>query len=182
MGIHVISPHSEAVFVYAGAMLSAMSTLEPALCMDLGGGSTEVVVGDKGRPTTVCEVALGSTKLLSEMQTLADTGVAAVEEIAACQTHVRRHLQQADTAAVRSELVRARHPRHCLFTLHAPCAHYSADGFFASPAALLDACQCMREWHNAEELAACRPGCGALPGACRSAMARLALSSALAAS
>ena len=104
--IQVITPHSEAVFVYNGAMLAAPDPTAPALCMDMGGGSTEVVVGYNGRPSTVCEIGIGSTKLKIGMPQLQGEGVADRTEMRECRRRCRRVLQQSDLAPALQEMVR----------------------------------------------------------------------------
>lgn len=107
VAIQTISAHSEAVFVYNGAMLSATSRVAPALCVDMGGGSTEVCVGHSGRPTAVCCISLGSSKLVNQMPKLLEEGVADRSEMLECMWRVREYLQRTDTSPVRNELVRS---------------------------------------------------------------------------
>lgn len=103
--IQVISAQCEAVFVYNGAMLSAVAPMEPAMCMDIGGGSTEVCCGHSGRPTAMSCISLGSSKLANEMPKLSGEGVADREEMMQCMHRVREYLKDADTSAVQAALV-----------------------------------------------------------------------------
>jgi exopolyphosphatase/pppGpp-phosphohydrolase len=105
--IQVISAQSEAVFVYNGAMLSAVAPMEPAMCMDMGGGSTEVCCGHSGRPTAVSCISLGSSKLANKMPKLLETGLADREEMMQCMHRIREYLRHADTSAVHAALVRS---------------------------------------------------------------------------
>ena len=100
--------------MYNGAMLSAVAPLEAAMCMDMGGGSTEVCCGVNGRPRAVSCIGIGSSRLANGMPTLLASGVADRDEMLACMCSVREQLQATDTSAVRAELVRFRAQAHCM--------------------------------------------------------------------
>ena len=106
VSIEIISAQREAEFVFNGAMLCAASPIAPAMCVDMGGGSTEVCVGHGGEPTAVACIGLGSSKLVHSMPQLAGEGVADRGEMLECMQRVREHLLTVDVSAVREELVR----------------------------------------------------------------------------
>ena len=86
----VLSGDEEAALVYAGAIagLVAPST-EPVLVVDIGGGSTELVVGEGGGPRASISMNIGSVRL-HERHLHSDPPTAA--EVAACVADIDRHL------------------------------------------------------------------------------------------
>ena len=106
VAIQVISARTEAAFVFNGAMLSAVSPMDPAVCIDMGGGSTEVCVGHGSDPTAIACISLGSSKLVHSMPRLLEEGFADRDEMLQCMQRVRAHLETVNVSAVREELVR----------------------------------------------------------------------------
>jgi len=66
VGVQVISGDEEARLAYAGARARLGSSLGRATLFDLGGGSLEVVVGDRGRILRTASAPLGVLRALAE--------------------------------------------------------------------------------------------------------------------
>ncbi len=62
--LRVLTGEAEARLSYLGATAYRVSPKSPALVADIGGGSTEVVVGEGTRPRLATSVRLGSAQLL----------------------------------------------------------------------------------------------------------------------
>lgn len=95
------------------------------MCMDMGGGSTEVCCGHSGRARAVSCIGIGSSRLANDMPTLLSSGVADRDEMLACMHDVRQQLQRTDTSAVRAELVRP--SRHMHLIGFGVCVEYPFD-------------------------------------------------------
>lgn len=61
--IQIISGNQEAQFVFDGAMASVSSTRKPVLVMDIGGGSTEFIIGNENGVLWKHSFELGSTAI-----------------------------------------------------------------------------------------------------------------------
>lgn len=59
----IISGEEEAGLSYAGAVSALPSLPQPVLVMDIGGGSTELVLGDGGTPSAAVSLDVGSVRL-----------------------------------------------------------------------------------------------------------------------
>ena len=96
----VIPGAEEAALAYSGA-LSALppSAAEagPVLVVDIGGGSTELILGDASGPVASHSADIGSVRL-SERHLHSDP--ATPEELAACVADVEAHLDQVEAAGV----------------------------------------------------------------------------------
>ncbi len=84
----VLSGDEEAALVFAGAMASREMATEPVLVVDIGGGSTELVVGEGERRQAI-SMDIGSVRL-HERHLRSDPPTAA--EVAACMADIDRHL------------------------------------------------------------------------------------------
>ena len=92
----VLSGHEEAALVYAGAIaglgsVAGPAPAEPVLVVDIGGGSTELVVG-LGGPRESVSMNIGSVRL-HERHLHSDPPTA--DEVAACVADIDRHLDEA---------------------------------------------------------------------------------------
>ncbi|MCD6638801.1 MAG: Ppx/GppA family phosphatase [Nocardioides sp.] len=87
----VLSGDDEAELVFAGAMLG-LQVEEPVLVVDIGGGSTELVLGDGG-PDEATSMDIGSVRL-HERHLHSDPPTA--EEVAACVADIDHHLDVSD--------------------------------------------------------------------------------------
>jgi exopolyphosphatase / guanosine-5'-triphosphate,3'-diphosphate pyrophosphatase len=89
----VLSGEEEAALAFAGAA-SAVDVNAPTAVVDLGGGSTELVVGDAaGAVTGSVSLQLGCVRL-TERHLHGDPPTA--DEIAAAETHIHQRLDEAD--------------------------------------------------------------------------------------
>lgn len=97
----VLSGEEEAALVYAGAMAGRQAP-GPVLAVDIGGGSTELVLGETGRgPTSSISMDVGSVRL-HERHLHDDPPTS--RQVAACVADVEEHLDaaHADVAAART--------------------------------------------------------------------------------
>lgn len=102
--VHVVSGAEEARLIYLG--VSAGTDLEgkKALFIDIGGGSTEVVVGDQQRYTFLDTLRLGAVRLTSLFFVPGETEPVPASRYALLQRYVRSHAVRATHA------IRERHP------------------------------------------------------------------------
>ncbi len=87
----VITGDEEAALSYLGAVRSLPGLAAPALVVDIGGGSTEFVLGNGGRATTQRSVNIGCVRL-TERHLRDDPPTP--EQIAAAEADVRSALQE----------------------------------------------------------------------------------------
>lgn len=99
----VLSGDEEAALVYAGATrgLGERGPAEPVLVVDIGGGSTELVLGAGGRPEQSVSLDVGSVRL-HERHLHGDPPTP--DQVAACAADVDAHLDRSgvDLAAAAS--------------------------------------------------------------------------------
>lgn len=102
VGPEVLSGAEEAALVYAGAVgpLTPMPA-EPVLVVDIGGGSTELVLGEDG-PQESTSMDIGSVRL-HERHLHSDPPTDA--QVAACVADVERHLDDSPVEAGRARTV-----------------------------------------------------------------------------
>ena len=95
----VLSGDEEAALVYAGTMAGVYAP-EPVLAVDIGGGSTELVLGEDG-PRDATSMDIGSVRL-HERHLHDDPPTR--EQVAACVADIERHLDDSgiDVAAART--------------------------------------------------------------------------------
>ncbi len=91
VGLHteVISGDQEAEWVYQGAMQGLEAGDDLFLVMDLGGGSTEFILGHGGHQATRCSVKLGTVRWLERMPP-SDPPIAA--ELESCRADLREFI------------------------------------------------------------------------------------------
>ena len=65
--IEVISPEKEAEMVYLGVLFGRVVGQERVLCADVGGGSTEIVLGQAGQVLAVDSAPVGAVVLTEEL-------------------------------------------------------------------------------------------------------------------
>ncbi len=85
----VISGEQEAEWVYQGATLGVAAADHPLLVMDLGGGSTEFILGHAGHQSAWCSVKLGTVRWLERMP---PGDPPTVEELQNCRASLREFL------------------------------------------------------------------------------------------
>jgi exopolyphosphatase/guanosine-5'-triphosphate,3'-diphosphate pyrophosphatase len=95
VGPEVLSGDEEAALAYAGAMRGAGAVPVPVLVLDVGGGSTEVILGDRGGVRDARSMDVGSVRL-HERHVRHDPPSAA--EVAAIRADVDRHLDDCGVA------------------------------------------------------------------------------------
>jgi len=67
--VRVISGHEEAALIFGAVQASVVIDPGPALCLDLGGGSLELMVGDSAGLRWSSSVRLGAARLAAELVT-----------------------------------------------------------------------------------------------------------------
>lgn len=87
--LEIISGDREAALVYAGVRSQSDRSGQTVLAVDVGGGSTEFILGDDEAPLFSASYQLGTVRMLSRMQLGNPPGGAALEE---CLTNLRRLL------------------------------------------------------------------------------------------
>lgn len=99
----VIPGAEEAQLAYSGALRGllarggAAEITYPVLVIDIGGGSTEVILGDENGPVAAHSANIGSVRL-SERHLHSDPSTA--DEVAACVVDVERALDEIEAAGV----------------------------------------------------------------------------------
>ena len=88
--IHVISGTEEARLIYAGVAYSLPPASGPRLVIDIGGGSTEFIIGRDGEPDELASIAVGCVSLTDKH--LAG-GALGAKRIAAARTEALRKLE-----------------------------------------------------------------------------------------
>lgn len=91
VAIHVISGETEARLTYLGALSNKQELAEPVAIIDIGGGSTEVVIGTLDELEQAQSLEIGSVRL-TERFLLSDPPAA--EETAAVRRHAEAMMQQ----------------------------------------------------------------------------------------
>jgi exopolyphosphatase / guanosine-5'-triphosphate,3'-diphosphate pyrophosphatase len=66
--MEILSGDKEADWVFRGVTTSAKLAQSPLLILDVGGGSTEIIVGDHGVPQFRSSYSLGTVRLLEHLQ------------------------------------------------------------------------------------------------------------------
>ncbi len=66
LDVHVVSGREEARLVYLSVLGSVDLAERTALCLDIGGGSTEVIVGDARQPLFLDSLPLGAVRLAGD--------------------------------------------------------------------------------------------------------------------
>ncbi|PAW75410.1 MAG: phosphatase [Pedosphaera sp. Tous-C6FEB] len=89
--VEVISGEQEADWAFQGVLTDVPLRAAPLLILDVGGGSTEFILGHQGRALFRDSFKLGTVRLL-EATPLADPPAA--EELAALRRHLRAFLQR----------------------------------------------------------------------------------------
>jgi exopolyphosphatase/guanosine-5'-triphosphate,3'-diphosphate pyrophosphatase len=87
--VEVISGEQEARWVYQGATLGLEVGDQPLLVMDLGGGSTEFILGHDGHQAARCSVKLGTVRWLERMP---PGDPPAADELGRCRESLRAFL------------------------------------------------------------------------------------------
>jgi exopolyphosphatase/guanosine-5'-triphosphate,3'-diphosphate pyrophosphatase len=83
--IEVVSGHEEGRLIYLGALQALPFYNQRVLVLDIGGGSAEYVVGEKGEVRAVNSLKLGAIRLSHQFNLLADPSPA---DILACRKHI----------------------------------------------------------------------------------------------
>ena len=78
--MEILSGEKEAEWVFRGVTTDAALAESPVLILDVGGGSTEFIVGDHGEPRVRSSYSLGTVRLLEQLHLKDPPGLAALEE------------------------------------------------------------------------------------------------------
>jgi len=95
LDVEVISGFEEARLIYLGVLQALPIYDKLAVTIDIGGGSTEIVLGQAARPLFTASMRLGSQRLQARFQNLAATGEFTQEEVEDCRRFVRAALADA---------------------------------------------------------------------------------------
>ena len=89
--VEVVSGEQEADWVFQGVLTEASLRSQPVLILDVGGGSTEFILGDAGRPVFRGSFKIGTVRML-ESTPLSDPPTAA--ELTAVRAQIREFLDR----------------------------------------------------------------------------------------
>jgi exopolyphosphatase/guanosine-5'-triphosphate,3'-diphosphate pyrophosphatase len=107
----ILSGEQEAEWAFRGAMTDRRLAREPVLLLDVGGGSTEFILGHGDAVHFRRSYPLGAVRL---METMPHSDPPRPEELAACRAWLRAFLQKRVRPALQPALnrERRRHPQH----------------------------------------------------------------------
>lgn len=91
LSIHLISGQEEARRIYLGVLSGVEFGGQPHIIIDIGGGSTEIILGDGQEPRTLTSTKVGAVRLSSEFIT---TDPISVAEFNYLQAYVRGMLER----------------------------------------------------------------------------------------
>lgn len=86
--VHIISGEEEARLIWLGVSRSIRLGLEKAIFIDIGGGSTEVIVGDQYEPIFLKSLKLGAIRLTNTYIREGDTGPVSQGSLAELKDHI----------------------------------------------------------------------------------------------
>jgi exopolyphosphatase/guanosine-5'-triphosphate,3'-diphosphate pyrophosphatase len=135
--VEVISGHEEARLIFAAVRASVVIDPSPALCIDLGGGSVELMVGDANRLLWVTSLNLGVGRLTERF---VHSDPPSKSERQALEAHLRETL-----APVAEEVAR-----------HAPRMTVGSSGTLSDLAAMVAASQTGEEPRSRNQLTVTR--------------------------
>jgi exopolyphosphatase/guanosine-5'-triphosphate,3'-diphosphate pyrophosphatase len=87
--IEILSGDKEAEWVFRGVTSCPSLSESPVLILDVGGGSTEFIVGDQAVPHIRSSYSLGTVRLLEQLKLNDPPGLAALDE---CRTRLKNFL------------------------------------------------------------------------------------------
>jgi exopolyphosphatase/guanosine-5'-triphosphate,3'-diphosphate pyrophosphatase len=90
--INLISGQEEARRIYLGVLSSMEFNFQPHVIIDIGGGSTELILGDGHEPRTLSSTKVGAVRLTTE---LVSTDPISNQEFQSLQAYVRGMLERA---------------------------------------------------------------------------------------
>lgn len=107
----ILSGEQEAEWAFRGAMTDPRLAREPVLVLDVGGGSTEFILGQGEAIHFQRSYPLGAVRLMEQMP---HSDPPRPEELAACRAWLRRFLRERVRPELQTALSRERrrHPRH----------------------------------------------------------------------
>jgi exopolyphosphatase / guanosine-5'-triphosphate,3'-diphosphate pyrophosphatase len=79
-GTEILSGDKEAEWVFRGVTTNPTLAQSPVLILDVGGGSTEFIVGDRGVPQFRSSYSLGTVRLLEQLRLADPPGLPALAE------------------------------------------------------------------------------------------------------
>jgi exopolyphosphatase/guanosine-5'-triphosphate,3'-diphosphate pyrophosphatase len=103
--IQVLSGEEEAQWVFRGVASDPKLARLPALILDVGGGSTEFIVGEDSVPRFCRSYPLGTVRLLEELQPADPPGL---DALGRCRARLRQFLEQHVVPDLQSALGRCR--------------------------------------------------------------------------
>jgi exopolyphosphatase / guanosine-5'-triphosphate,3'-diphosphate pyrophosphatase len=105
--LEFISGDKEAEWVFRGVTSDPKLAKSPVLILDVGGGSTEFIVGENGVPQFRDSYSLGTVRLLEQLRPSDPPGLRA---LIACRTCLREFLKQQVVPLLRPALGSCLHP------------------------------------------------------------------------
>lgn len=109
----ILSGDQEAEWVFRGVTSNPHLAPLPVLILDVGGGSTEFIVGDKGVPKFRSSYSLGTVRLLEELHLADPPGLAA---LAGCRARLKEFLTEQVVPGLRPALQSCGGPVHLVGT------------------------------------------------------------------
>jgi exopolyphosphatase / guanosine-5'-triphosphate,3'-diphosphate pyrophosphatase len=89
LDVHVVSGYEEARLIYLGVLSRVQLDERRALVIDIGGGSTEVIVGDAKHELFLDSITIGAIRLADELNAVAGTGPVRGADYQALQERAR---------------------------------------------------------------------------------------------
>jgi exopolyphosphatase/guanosine-5'-triphosphate,3'-diphosphate pyrophosphatase len=105
--MEVLSGDKEADWVFRGVTSNTALARSPVLVLDVGGGSTEFIVGDNGVPQFRSSYSLGTVRLLEQLRPGDPPGLRA---LMACRVWLRDYLKAQVVPLLKPALSAARRP------------------------------------------------------------------------
>ena len=104
MRVEIISGEQEAEWVYRGVTSDERFHGKPLLILDVGGGSTEFILGDQDRHTFRQSFPLGSVRLLEKLRPLDPPSL---QDLAGCRDWLQKFFKHQVGPAMESTLTEA---------------------------------------------------------------------------
>jgi exopolyphosphatase/guanosine-5'-triphosphate,3'-diphosphate pyrophosphatase len=79
LNVRILSGDEEAEWVFGGVMTDARVASEPVFIIDVGGGSTEIILGENGQKYWSGSFNIGSVRLLEQLKPSDPPGLAALQ-------------------------------------------------------------------------------------------------------
>lgn len=99
--VEVIEGHHEAELIYLGAKKALPISDKKVLCIDIGGGSTEFILGDKGNPVLAESVKIGAVRLSKKFF---PDFILNAQSIAGCEKYIEEIIESNGSLKLKPEV------------------------------------------------------------------------------